>query len=319
MSYKSINIAFAADENYIQPMSVVIASILKNANSDDNLKFYILCNDVSDSSKKKLMNLKKIKDCDISFFDIDSSEFQSFNIMPGSHITLTAYFRMKLPTILSDIEKILYLDCDLVVKTSLSKLFYIDISDYYIAAVEDIGCTYCRKYRKDILPYDYLYINSGVLLINLAEWRKYNVHKMLLETAKSGINHFQHDQEIINIVCHDKCLSLDLAWNVQDSFFRDDLIVQTNPNAEYIKECAKKPKIIHYTYLFKPWADVKMPMAKEWWYYNKFTPEPMKMNIVQKIDFFCPFLWNIFSVKKINNKIIIRILGIKISFSCKKH
>ena len=55
MSYKSINIAFAADENYIQPMSVVIASILKNANSDDNLKFYILCNDVSDSSKKKLI------------------------------------------------------------------------------------------------------------------------------------------------------------------------------------------------------------------------------------------------------------------------
>lgn len=317
MATNEINIAFAADENYVQPMSVAITSILKNASKNDKLSFYILCNNISTDSKNWLLELKKVKDCKITFFDINNSEFSSFNVLKG-HITVTAYFRMKLADLLPDINKIIYLDCDVIVKTSLYDLFETDISGYYIAAVEDIGCTYLRKYRKDICPYDFMYINSGVLLINLEEWRKDNIPEQLFKTAESGVNHFQHDQEIINIVCHDKCLQLDLSWNVQDSFYRNDALVKTNVQAKYIRQCAKNPKIIHYTFKIKPWDEVTMPMAREWWYYNKFSTIPLKMTNSQKLKFWFARYGKIFSVIINDDKFIIKILGIKFSSSLKK-
>lgn len=317
MIRREINIAFASDENYIQPMSVAIVSILKNAAKDDILNFYILCNNVAAEFKDKLLELKRIKNFNMIFLDLDLSDFSSFNLSSGTHITLTAYARMKLADLLPEVNKIIYLDCDIIVKSSLKELFAYEISGKYIAAAEDIGCTFLRKYHKDICPYDYCYINSGVLVINLEEWRNNNIPAILYATAKSGINHFQHDQEIINIVCHDKCVPLDLLWNVQDSFYRDDLIVKTHPNAKYIKECARRPKIIHYTFNIKPWENVTMPMAYEWWYYNRFSPFQLKMNKRQKLKFWLTRYDNLFSLRKVNNKFILKILGAKISYSVK--
>lgn len=318
MAVSKINIAFAVDENYIQAMLVAIISVLKNSRKSDNISFYILCNGVSEKSKNKLLELKTIKDFQIHFFDIDISEFSSFNLL-GTHITATAYFRMKLADLLPDVKKIIYLDCDIIVKESLQELFDYDLSGKYIAAVEDIGCTYLRKYHKEILPYDFIYINSGVLVINLEEWRKDNIPEKLYITAKSGINHFQHDQEIINIVCHGKCLLVDLSWNVQDSFYKyDEYIFLTHDNNKYIKKCSKKPKIIHFTEAKKPWNDTSMPAAYEWWYYNKFSPSPLKMNNKQKLKFWLARYDSLFSLRKIRNKFILKILGIKISYSIKK-
>lgn len=296
---KFINVAFAADKNYIQPLSVAIVSILMNAKKNDNLHFYILCNDVPECLKLKLQELKKIKNFEVDFFDIDNNEFTSFNLLKESHITLTAYSRMKLADLLPDIDKIIYLDCDVIVKSSLNQLFNIDISDYYIGAVEDIGCTFLRKYHKDICPYDFLYINSGVLLINLKKWRDENIPEKLYSTAKSGINHFQHDQEIINIVCHEKCFNLDLSWNVQDSFYRNDNIVKSNDNKKNIKSSAKNPKIIHYTFNIKPWDNVKMPKANEWWYYNKYSSLPLKISFKQKLSLYLAIFKRFFSKKYI--------------------
>lgn len=65
---KFINVAFAADKNYIQPLSVAIVSILMNAKKNDNLHFYILCNDVPECLKLKLQELKKIKNFEVDFF-----------------------------------------------------------------------------------------------------------------------------------------------------------------------------------------------------------------------------------------------------------
>ena len=317
MAVNKINIAFALDENYIQPMSVAIVSLLKNSGKNDDICLYVLCNKVSDASKNKLFELKKIKDFQIQFLDIDMSEFSSFNLL-GSHITVTAYFRMKLADLLPEVKKIIYLDCDIIVKTSLKELFDYDLSGKYIAAVEDIGCTYLRKYHNEICPYDFVYVNSGVLLINLEEWRKDNVPAKLYNTAEARINHFQHDQEIINIVCHDKCLLADLSWNVQDSFYRNDAIVKTNNNSEYIKKCSKKPKIIHFTASKKPWNEVSMPAAYEWWYYNKFSPIRLKMTPKQKLKFLLARYDNLLSLRKIRNKFIFKICGISISYSIKK-
>ena len=319
MQTNEINVAFAADENYVQPMSVAITSILKNASKSDILSFYILCNNVSELSKSKLLQLKKIKNFKMQFIDIDEEILKSFLIYDGSHITRTCYYRLQLPNLLPDLDKILYLDCDLIIKKSLKNLFNTDIEQCYIAGVEDIGCTFLFRFPQSNNWYNFLpIVNSGVLLMNLKKWREADIWNKAKTLVLSGGGSYHLDQEIINRLCHEKCLLLDMSWNVQDSFYRNNLIVKSNPNVNTIKKTAQKPKILHYTTWIKPWVDVTMPMAREWWYYNKFSSIPLKMSNSQKLRFWFARYGKIFSVIIHDNKFIIKILGIKFSSSLKK-
>lgn len=316
---KIINVALASDENYFQPLSVTMTSILKNANRDELIHFFVLCNNVKDELKTKLFELKKLKDCTIKFIDLDNKSLTNFSAgKEGCHITKTAYARIFLPEIVKNEEKIIYLDCDIVVKSSLWELFDTDIKDYYIGAVEDIGCTCLHKLRPDINPYDYFYINTGVLLINLEKWREDNIVGKILEAERLGYSKFQQDQELINVVCHEKCLPLDMSWNVQDSFYRDDVIVKTSERKKNIKYASKHPNIIHYTASAKPWNYVYIPKANDWWYYNKVSPLKRKITVKQKLEYILAKMFvPMFSYKNIYNKKMLRIFGIKITINKK--
>ncbi|MBP3924267.1 glycosyltransferase family 8 protein [bacterium] len=277
----TINLAFAADEKYFQPMSVAMVSILKNSGKHDNLCFYIICNSVSDKLKNELLGIKKIKDCEIKFIDINQEKLSYFLKDTHCHITLTAYCRLFLPSLLPDLDKILYLDCDIIAKKNIRRLYNTDISKCYVGAVIDIGCVCWYRYLENC-PYDFLNImNTGVLLMNLKMWREDNLTQKAIELGKAGCGEAQHDQEIINILCHDKCLFLDMSWNVQDSFFRNAGEVKSNPFRYYIRRCAHYPKIIHYTTQFKPWNDIHIAHAFDWWYYNSFSPLRRKFPLNQ--------------------------------------
>ena len=225
-----------------------------------------------------------------------------------SHITKTAYARMYLADILPELDKLIYLDCDLIIKTSLKELYDIDLNENYIAGVEDIGCTYLGKYWKNVFPYDYFCINTGVLLINLKKWREDKIVQKLLEAGKQGKYKLQLDQELINDVCHEKVIPLDLSWNVQDSFYRNDKIVKTNKNKKYIKYCAKHPKIIHYTEKIKPWKNVLMAKSNEWWYYNQYSSLKAEMTLQQKIKYHLRLFYKIFVYEETEERRIYHIL-----------
>ncbi len=72
-----IDICLISDENFIQHLAVTVASILSNADIDDDLYFYLLLSDnVTETDKQKILNLKRIKHCDINFIKIDVSVFK---------------------------------------------------------------------------------------------------------------------------------------------------------------------------------------------------------------------------------------------------
>ena len=134
-----INVCISCDDNYARHAGVVTTSVLMNATGSDNLHFYILDGGISDENKSKIQSLSSIKDCKIDFVDIDENLFSDFRkITTHAYISLPAYYRLKMPTLLPDVDRIIYFDCDVIVNTSLNDLFNIEVEEYSIAGVLDI-------------------------------------------------------------------------------------------------------------------------------------------------------------------------------------
>lgn len=252
---QKLNICFASDNNYAPLCGVAIASILKSSKPEDNLVFNILSNNISDENKEKISSLKSIRDFEIVFVDITNKDFFENLYLPEKkgYLSTSAYYRFLMSSLFPDIDKILYLDCDVIVTTSLKKLFEINLSKYYAAVVEDTDC----KGNQDRLDFkeSELYFNSGVLLANLAKWRKDNIQEKLFDNLKEGWD----DQDILNIVLKDKLLYIDKTYNWQWK-------------AKHYDE-KTPPAIIHFITAYKPWrTGSRQSFNKEYFKALKDTP-----------------------------------------------
>ena len=125
-SITKINVCLACDDNYSKYAGVTIASILVNAAENDELEFYILDGGITQDNKSKLLSLRNIREGAINFVKIDNEMFNDYlNIKTHDYIAIPTYYRLKLPTLLPNVSRVIYLDCDVVVNTSLNDLFNI--------------------------------------------------------------------------------------------------------------------------------------------------------------------------------------------------
>lgn len=249
-----INICLSCDENYAKYAAVVIASILENAKKEDLLSFYILDGNISQESKDKILSLKSIKDCNIEFITVNEKDFEDYKKIPNhSYISISTYYRLKLATLLPNISKIIYLDCDVIVCGSLSDLFNLDLGDNIFGGVLDIDF-HSKKNTK--------YVNAGVLLMDLDKVRQHNIENQFIEYTKNNWENIQlGDQGVINDVLQDKILNISEDYNVQsESFIRRSNMTIT-------------PKIIHFVGAKKPWHLGSWSIHKDLYFkYLQLTP-----------------------------------------------
>lgn len=250
-----INICLACDDNYAKYAGVVIASIMKNSESDEILNFYILDGGISDDNKSKFNELKTIKNCNIEFVQIDESMFEDYKkVATHKYISIATYYRLRLATLLPNIKRIVYFDCDMVINASLKELFYTELGDNVIAGVKDIN--------KRMLEQNPNYINAGMVLFDLEKIREENIEQKFydytnehFETIKVG------DQEIINEVLKNRIKIVDDNWNVQSSNFIN--------RSSYISN----PKVIHYVARKKPWHFASFSYHRDYYFkYLQLTP-----------------------------------------------
>lgn len=250
-----INVGIACDDNYARYAGVVVASILINALPETSLALYILDGGISEENKEKIKSLTSIKPCEINFVPIDESLFEDYKkIKTHSYISIATYYRLKLATLLPNIDKIIYFDCDMVVNRDLSSLFRINIEEAVIAGAQDINFRMLKKNSS--------YVNAGMVVMDLKKIRDENIEDLFLEYTKAHIDTIKMgDQEILNEVLQGRIKVIDPRWNVQTSNFTNRSI--------YTKE----PWIIHYVGQQKPWKYGNWNYHTEYYYkYLSFTP-----------------------------------------------
>lgn len=111
-----INVCLSCDNNYVKYAGVVIASIIANAKDSTRVEFYIINNGLCDDSKNKLLSIVSNKDCEINFITVDNNMFRDYaNIKTNKYLSIATYYRLKIASLLQNVDKVLYFDCDVVV------------------------------------------------------------------------------------------------------------------------------------------------------------------------------------------------------------
>ena len=128
---------------------------------------------------------------------------------------------MLLPTILpKEIDKVLYIDGDIICLDSLKELWETPLENFSAAAVPDMRCNDIRVLNRLSFNRADDYFNAGVMLINLDWWRKNDIQNKSIKfiSENRDICKF-HDQDALNVVLHGTIQTLSIRFNLQEHFF----------------------------------------------------------------------------------------------------
>lgn len=267
-----MNIIISTDDNFVQHCCVAMTSVLLN-NTD--VTFYLFTEGLTETNTLLLTKHVESLGGKLHVCKVDSEIVSKFP-MPSfmyDHISIATYYRLFSAEILpKDVEKAIYIDCDIVVKDSLLPLWNIDVSDYALAAVYQSHQHNKESYERLNIPSDYGYFNAGVLLINISYWREHNVTERFMNYIRHNFQLIHaHDQDVLNATLYKEALVLDYIWNYRGCFF--DGIKYDYPARVNYANLDKEPVIIHYVAKPKPWDFAcKHPYKNEYYKYLQQTP-----------------------------------------------
>ena len=271
-----MDIVLCTDRNYIMPTCVMIKSVCIN-NKETAICFHVVVDrNVADSDKghiEKVISEEKNKR--IIYYDVNHPELDDLPLPRKDKYTKVVYFRIVLDRILPpDIHKVLFMDCDIIVRHSLEELWNEDISKVALGAVPDMGDANMEYYNRLQYSSSDGYFNGGVLLLNLDYWREHQISASLFEYLQQYPERIAlNDQDVMNAVLKDKKKRLHLKWNVQHGF-----LLVANSNFEWLRygsqfaEAIKDPGVIHFSADLKPWMKGdESPYSTEWFKYQAMT------------------------------------------------
>ncbi len=259
-----IPIAMALDDAFIYPTIVAITSIMENSNPKNKYDFYIMHpKEFKDINKLKLKSLEKKYNytCSINFINM-GNQYQNLTVKRNEILSTPTYYRLSLSDLLPKIDKIIWLDGDIISLVDIKEMYDIDMDDYYYKG-------YRVWSRKNLDKFVDNHICAGVLLINLKELRENNITNKFTEFIKENSTKLTfHDETVINYICGEKNGILPPKYGM--------IIRYKFKEGKYSKEdkaeALRNPGIIHL--MDKPWNDpyaLKLYGACVWWEYARKT------------------------------------------------
>jgi len=239
-----VHVFVGADEKYVMPMTIALHSVLSHLDRETKAYIYIfnggICENSQNRVKRVLENART--EVSIKWLNFDSSKYEGINV--GRYST-ASLFRFEIVNYLPLIcDRALYLDSDVVVTGNITELWKLNLEEKPFWAVESPKSVHFKqriadKFPECDFPSNALYLNSGVLLINVDQWRRLQITD---DTYKFLHNHGHKlsfpDQDALNAVAAGMWGQLDPRWNMQR---------HTGKNFKGAKG------IMHYT-TGKPWT-----------------------------------------------------------------
>ena len=258
---KEIPIFFSTDNNYVPFLDVAIRSLIKNASRNYKYRIIVLNTGLDEEKTSKIKALDD-ENFTIEFADISYAIKDIKDKLPKEqHFGLATWYRLFIQSLFPQYDKIVYIDCDLVVLGDISELYFTDLGDNYMAGVIEnwiLHSPVFSYYTKEAVGIESKnYINAGVVVFDLAKFREHQIEQKFVELINTyNFDVIDPDQSYINYLCQGKIKYLPFEWN------RTPL--------EFV-EC-KQPKIVHYALGLKPWHVPNMFLAEYFWQYANISP-----------------------------------------------
>lgn len=258
-SQSTIHVAVACDESYAMPLAVLVASICCANSSDRKVVIHVVHPGISERLRRKIERSLRSQYVSIDWIAIAQDRLTEFagSLTSFDHVSIAAYYRLLLPELLPDaLEKVLYLDCDLVVIEDLSELWDTPLEGALLGAVPEIakrastaGAPEGIRRPEDLGMADTQQLfNSGVMLIDLLRWRSQLVPHRCFAYIQAAMRQLRwHDQEALNVVACGNWRRLAARWNVTMHVFGDVA------DSALANDLVENPAIIHYNTSRKPW------------------------------------------------------------------
>ncbi len=265
---KIIPIFFTINDNYVYYLDCAIRSIMENANRDNEYRFIVLHEDVTEEHMATIKSAVKAP-FSIEFIQMEEEyagiEDRIENRLRCDYFTLSIYFRLFIADMFPQYDKGVYIDSDVIVLGDIAKLYDTDLGDNniiaacpdfsirgvppFVAYVDKVVDTPCAEY-----------VNSGILVMNLKMMREKKFSERFLYLLNKY--HFETvapDQDYINAICRGKIKLLDESWDAM-------------PPMAGERPLLEKPNLIHFNLFFKPSLYDNVPYEEYFWKYAKQSP-----------------------------------------------
>lgn len=277
-----VRVAFVADDSFVDFLGVAINSIIENASKERFYDILVMTSDISEENMEKLLTLEKRREnISIRFVFIDKW-IESMNFVVSENYNKFTFYRLLLPDITESMDKILYLDADIVVNADVASLYDIDFDGNAIVGTYDVQIAAWQNYDSGMRAYFHAlevgesgrYVQAGVLLFNL-DWMRKNgiMHKAIMRGCQDKF--IFNDQDLINIYFRDSIKLVNLKWNVlnlsEDGIENCKKYLNAQQRKEY-EDARIHPCIVHYTGKSFPCYGENGDFAQLYWSYAKHTP-----------------------------------------------
>jgi lipopolysaccharide biosynthesis glycosyltransferase len=272
-----MNIVLCADHKFIMPCGVLIYSICIN-NKDISISFFIISDDsLTEEDKRNIEEVSKkfSENNTIQFLFVTDSMVDKILWYKNNYYPKQIFYRLFMTELLPlDIDKVLYLDCDTMVRGSLDDLWNINIENCFVGVTPDGDSGILEIYNRLRYSITQGYFNSGVMLVNLTLWRKDGIFDKIFNYI-NGIKEklVLGDQDPMNYLFKDFKVHIPLKYNVQPKFLYK---YQYMPFSIYqykdeLDEARVNPVILHYAGC-RPWEEnCPHPYKEEFYKYQRQT------------------------------------------------
>lgn len=270
-----IPVVFAANDGYSVYCYTAIYSLLKNSKRDYFYHIYVFQTNISRVNCKLLESLSN-ENAKVECVDISRATFH-VNLKGSLHLSIETYYRLFIPCILPQYEKILYLDSDMCILSDVADLYDCDLDGYAVGAARDIACYPLAIHTRDLGNLDCRKVfNAGVLVMDTQKFEEEKIREKCLALLEEDYERTIRklifaDQDALNIVLQDNYFVLDKRWNYQSQYLWRMEEVFEDFRDEYAAD-QEKAFIMHFAGDKKPWKYPDLPQADVFWAYAKEVP-----------------------------------------------
>lgn len=296
-----MNIVFATSDLYSRPALITIKTLLMNNMKAENLNIYYVENGVSKENQILIKELVKSYGRQIIFIPMPKEYLKIKGLMRTNAIVYSyCYFQDILP---QTIDKVLLLEGDSIVTDDLSAMYSIDISGYYLGAVDDLQSKWYK--RKLGMKEDSVYFNCGIMLLNLKKWREDGISKKITKIIENGNCKFFYEvQDELNVLMEGQIKVLPPKFNCTTAVFLFDyknMLRYRKPSTvctlyDY-EDGRKNPSVVHFTknqiIQPRPWIEGCWHPYKNYYEHAKSETDladeevwPANRSIINKMAFF---------------------------------
>lgn len=288
---RRIQVACSADQRYGPHCAAMLHSLLTKQARNSVVVHFMHGPRLPRMMRRRLGALVTRLHGEIRFHEISDATVARLPVLP--RIPSSMWYRIFLPDLLPDAERVLYLDADTLIVTSLDVLWDMDLTGYYLAAVTNVMDPLHRAWPGELgIKRLSDYFNSGVLLMNLAALRQADCMRRLCAYGiEMGARLRFPDQDALNAVLGQRRRHLHPRWNCMNSlsFFADS---ETFFDPGLVADAIRDPGIVHFEgpTVVKPWHFLNRNPHRDLYYHHLCAsgwpmglPEGMTLRNIAKV------------------------------------